>query len=449
MTQKIVYSVCMDDSARNGRGEHMLMIRASLNRREAMFPTNIYVGKNQFTDEIVVAHEQATGLNAMIGQMVMDLQALELEAFRREMDLTVQTLYSMYMERLTADTPLVKFCDYVMNYCTNRREVTKAKYRESVRAIDDYQPGVCLEDIDLVWLKKYERYCYQQGNNDSTIWSKMKILRALFNEAIKRDLIKPGQTPFKLYEIPEIRSRTDVLGFAELELLETYRFRKQNHRRVRDFFCLAAYTGLRWSDLRQLKQDNVRQIGDVTWLHVKTQKTGAFVQIPISIIFFGNAMRIMAKYRRIEDLCGFVDNSSTNRLLREVIGEAGVGGGQRITMHTARRSCLTALADYGVPIQTIQKLAGHSRISTTQKYIQLSTGTIVRDLQRAFPSRRIDEEEQLPVVYRNPVTGKEYREGNGYTQCRNCSFYRCYRCTLFRRKTHINDWCRSFSERIG
>jgi integrase len=226
----------------------------------------------------------------------------------------------------------------------------------------------------------------------------MKVLRTMFNEAIKRDLLKPWQTPFRLYEIKETRYRTDVLRFAEMEELLNYKFPDHKLRRARDFFMLSCYTGLRWADLIRLTSDNIRTVGGETWLTIKTQKTGILVQIPLSIIFYGRAMQIINRYKNTEDLCGYKNNSSYNRLLHEIISTSKVGGSQHITIHTARRSCITGLADFGVNVYTIQRVAGHARLSTTQKYIQLSTASIEADLRKAFPrDKEITIPEAVPL----------------------------------------------------
>jgi integrase len=226
----------------------------------------------------------------------------------------------------------------------------------------------------------------------------MKVLRMLFNEAIKRDLLKPWQTPFRLYEIPELRYRTDVLRFAEMEELLRYKFEDQKIRRARDFFLLSCYTGLRYGDMIKLKQENIRQVGTETWLTIKTTKTGILVQIPLTIIFYGRAMEILGRYKTVDDIVGFKWNSTINRLIKDMLSQAHIGGSQQITVHTARRSCITGLADFGVNIYTIQRIAGHTRISTTQKYIQLSTATIEADLRKAFPKdRQIIIPEAVPL----------------------------------------------------
>lgn len=210
----------------------------------------------------------------------------------------------------------------------------------------------------------------------------------LFNEAIKRDLLKPWQTPFRFYEIPEMRYRTDVLRFAEMEELLRFKFDDNRIRRARDFFLLSCYTGLRYGDMVKLRQENIRQVGNETWLTIKTTKTGILVQIPLTIIFYGRAMEILKRYKSVEDIVCFKWNSTINRLIKEMLSISKIGGSQQITVHTARRSCVTALADFGVNIYTIQRIAGHARISTTQKYIQLSTATIEADLRKAFPKDR-------------------------------------------------------------
>lgn len=389
MLHKISYDVIFNPSKQSRTGDGMVMIRASQGRKSVDIPTNIYCQSKQFSGGYINSlHPQYDGLNAMLDQIMLDIQATEIEAFRRDINMTVQRLYSMYVESLSTSVPLTEFAENVLTYSSTRKEVTKEGYRQVLKNINEFSPNVSLEDIDLQWLKKYENWIYSSGCSESTVYSRMKVLRTMFNEAIKRDLLKPWQTPFRLYEIKETRYRTDVLRFAEMEELLNYKFPDHKLRRARDFFMLSCYTGLRWADLIRLTSDNIRTVGGETWLTIKTQKTGILVQIPLSIIFYGRAMQIINRYKNTEDLCGYKNNSSYNRLLHEIISTSKVGGSQHITIHTARRSCITGLADFGVNVYTIQRVAGHARLSTTQKYIQLSTASIEADLRKAFPKDR-------------------------------------------------------------
>lgn len=368
----------------------MIVIRASQGRKSVDIPTNIFCQSRQFSDGYINSlHPQYDGLNAMLNQIILDIQATEIEAFKHDINMTVQRLYSMYVEALSTTVPLTQFSENVLKYSSNRKEVTKRSYRDVVRNINEFSPGVALEDIDIQWIKKYERWQYDRGVSDSTVWGRMKVVRALFNEAIKRDLLKPWQTPFRLYEIPELRYRTDVLRFSEMEDLLHYKFEDQKLRRARDFFLLSCYTGLRYGDMVRLTSGHIRQVGEETWLTMQTSKTGKLVQIPLTIIFYGRVMEILKKYKRVEDLVTpFKCNTTINRAIHDMFAICKIGGSQRITVHTARRSCITGLADFGVNVYVIQKVVGHARITTTQKYIQLSTATIEADLRKAFPKDR-------------------------------------------------------------
>ena len=400
MLHKIVYDVIFNPSKKYSRtGDGMVMIRASQGRKSVDIPTNIFCQSRQFSDGYINSlHPQFDGLNAMINQILLDIQATEIEAFRRDINMTVQRLYSMYVEALSTTVPLSQFAENVFKYSTGRRQVTLDRYRDIMKNINDFSPNISMEDIDLQWLKRYEHWMQERGNSESTVWARMKVLRMLFNEAIKRDLLKPWQTPFRFYEIPELRYRTDVLRFAEMEELLHYRFEDPRIRRARDFFLLSCYTGLRYGDMIRLTQENIRQVGTETWLTIKTVKTGILVQIPLTIIFYGRAMEILGRYKTVDDIVGFKWNSTINRLIKDMLSQAHIGGSQQITVHTARRSCITGLADFGVNIYTIQRIAGHARISTTQKYIQLSTATIEADLRKAFPKdRQIIIPEAVPL----------------------------------------------------
>lgn len=387
MLQKIVYDVVFNPSKYSRTGDGMIVVRASQGRKSVDIPTNIFCQSNQFSNGYINSlHPQFDGLNAMLNQIILDIQATEIEAFRKDINMTVQRLYSMYVESLSTSVPLSEFAENILKYSSNRKEVTKRSYRDAVRNANEFSPGVAMDDIDIGWVKKYERWQYDRGVSDSTVWSRLKIIRALFNEAIKRDLLKPWQTPFRLYEIPELRYRTDVLRFAEMEELLAYRFEDQKLRKARDFFLLSCYSGLRYGDMIRLTSDHIRQVNDETWLSIKTSKTGKLVQVPLSIIFYGRAMQILSRYKSVEDLVGvFRNNTTINRCIHDLFAICKIGGSQRITVHTARRSCVTGLADFGVNIYTIQRVVGHARLTTTQKYIQLSTAAIEADLRKAFP----------------------------------------------------------------
>lgn len=453
MFQKINYEFILDTSRRNQRRESEVMLHCTQGKKSVDIPTSVYCLKPQFENgKINGLHPHSDGLNAMLTQVLTDVEQTEIEAFRKDIQCSVQTIYSIYVDHLNTSLPLVDFCNAVMQYSPQRRDVTKRKFVTSIKQVDEFSPGISLEDIDINFLKKFETRCLERGNAESTVWSHMKILRTLFNEAIKRDLLKPWQTPFKVYEIPEMRYKTDVLRWPEVEKLIDFEF-KGNDRRfnnIRDIFCFACMTGLRLSDLLRLKSDNIQQVGDVTWLRIHTQKTGAFVQIPLSVMFYGLAMDIIRKYGSIEEMITYKDGSGINRAVAKMVKIVGVGGSQKITIHSARRTLVTALADFGVNILTIQKLVGHARLETTRKYAQLSTQSLENEMRRVFSRDAMKEQHEVIYVRRN---GQKLYADSEFLRCAHCKFFvggrkgEHYKCSWCNKFTHVYDWCRNFKEK--
>ena len=452
MFQKINYELMWDGTRTNQRKEGMVVVHATQGKKSVDIPTNVYCLKCHFSDgKVTDGNPHNEGLNAMLMQILTDVENTEIEAFRKDIDMTVQRIYSMYYENLNTSLPLTKFCESILSVSTNRRQVTRDRYNGVVRKAEEFSPGITLEDMDLNWLKRFETWCLQNELSENTVWACMKVFRTLFNEAIKRDLLKPWQTPFRFYPIPEVRYRTDVLRFQEIVDLMDYEFKGEDRRfcHIRDLFCFACFTGLRVSDLLRLTNDNISEVGGVTWLRIHTQKTGAYVQIPLSIIFYGHAMDIMRRYPSVSEMVAYADRTGINKAIPKMLSVTGIGGSQHITIHTARRSCITALADFGANIYTIQKLVGHQRPTTTAKYMQLSTASIQNELQRIFVRDVMKDQHEVICTRKN---GQRLYADSDYLRCKNCAMCREYKCGKFkcmRTKTitHTYDWCRKFKEK--
>lgn len=158
--------------------------------------------------------------------------------------------------------------------------------------------------------------------------------------------------------------------------------------KVRDLFVIGCWTGLRFSDLSNLKDENIDW--DQQLIHISNSiKTGAILDIPIHPI----VENIFKKYseKTGSNIPISISNQKMNMYLKEIGALAGfsqeiskvrkVGNTrtnlvnqkfQLITCHTARRSFASNNYLMGIPPYEIMAITGHKTERAFLTYIKLS-----------------------------------------------------------------------------
>ncbi len=97
------------------------------------------------------------------------------------------------------------------------------------------------------------------------------------------------------------------------------------------------------------------------------------------------AWAIMEKYKTIKEvdfttnILPISSNQKTNAYLKEIAKTCGIN--KSITFHVARHTfATTVMLSNGVPIETVSKLLGHTKLSTTQIYARVVESKISEDI---------------------------------------------------------------------
>ena len=204
---------------------------------------------------------------------------------------------------------------------------------------------------------------------------RLRLLRALLNEAKKRDIINVN--PFDKYRIQQMVSKKGYLKKDQLRKLEQLPL-KGKEDKIRDAFLVGCYTGLRFSDIISLRQEHIKD----GWLVKKMVKTGFVVEIPIAKLFQGKMLTLLEKYdNNIEKLTkNLASNSEVNKTLRTILDT--IDADAKITFHSSRHTFATLLGQEDVKLTTIQKLLGHQKLQTTEIYSEVDRQTIINDIKR-------------------------------------------------------------------
>lgn len=362
----------------NSQGKALVQIEASLNKRKIYFSTRIYIRPEEWEKRTstIICHPHACELNTFIYEQVLQLEALELTMWRRGVTPTLLLLKETAQKGRTPAMDFNSFCLSVIQQ-SNRREGTKSNLYNTLTLLSKFRPGYSWEDLTYTFLKSFETWLLHRGLAVNTRAKHLRNLRTLINEAVSSEHMQADNNPFRHFSIKSENPPHRFLHPEELRQMEELSVTgKLAH--IRDAFLFCCYTGLRFSDFKLLCSENFTEIKGQTWLIIRSQKTGYHLRIPLYLMFKGKAVEIIKHYPSIASFIQIGTNGEVNHRLSILQGMAKIK--TRITFHVARHTCATLLCHQGVPITTVQKILGHTRLSTTQLYMEVMNETLIQDL---------------------------------------------------------------------
>ncbi len=203
------------------------------------------------------------------------------------------------------------------------------------------------------------------------------IILALNNEWISRN-------PFANYKCQYTRVNREVLTEEELTALWKKDIGIPRLDEVKDIFLFCCYTGYAFIDVEKLsRKDLARGIDGDYWIFTERKKTGVTSNVPM----LPKAMEIIEKYAdhkgciNDDKLLPVKSNQKMNAYLKEVATLCGIT--KNLTMHMARHTFATTVTlSNGVPIETVSKMLGHTKLATTQIYAQVLDNKVSADMQK-------------------------------------------------------------------
>jgi site-specific recombinase XerD len=203
------------------------------------------------------------------------------------------------------------------------------------------------------------------------------IILALNNEWITRN-------PFVNYKCQYTRVNREVLTDEELTTMWKKDIGIPRLDEVKDIFLFCCYSGYAFIDVEKLsRKDLGRGIDGDYWIFTERKKTGVTSNVPM----LPKAMEIIQKYAdhkgciNSDKLLPVKSNQKMNAYLKEVAAICGIT--KNLTMHMARHTFATTVTlSNGVPIETVSKMLGHTKLATTQIYAQVLDNKVSADMQK-------------------------------------------------------------------
>ena len=267
----------------------------------------------------------------------------------------------------------------------SRAQGTFTRYRTVCNHIREFLPhtykreDIPLKELNLTFINDFEYFLRTEKKcRTNTVWGYMIVLKHIVSIA-RND----GRLPFNPFagyiNSPESVDR-GYLTQTEIQTLMNAPMKNATHELVRDLFVFSVFTGLAYSDVKNLTADRLQTFFDGNlWIITRRKKTNTESNIRLLDV----PKRIIEKYKGLAR-DGYVfpvpNNGSCNKILKDIGRQCGFK--VRLTYHVARHTnATTVLLSHGVPIETVSRLLGHTNIKTTQIYAKITAQKISQDME--------------------------------------------------------------------
>ncbi len=372
--------------------------RITVNKKRAEISLKRYTSVNEWDENrgrVNGTSQKARLLNSYLDEVYVQIMDAHKQLLSKGKVITAQAIKARFLGQDDQNKTLKELIGYHnTTQVTVLRSGTMKNYysteRYLIKFLDDKLklPDIYLKQLDYRFIVDFEYYLrtYQPKKARKTCSNNgaMKHLERLMkmvNMAVRLEWIE--KDPFRNYKLKFHKTERSYLTERELRLIEETTFKGTGYEKVKNVFLFSCYTGLSYIDVKELKTHQlVLGIDGNYWIHTKREKTNETVKIPL----LPKAEGIIEKYKEdsqkdiIGKLLPVYSNQKTNIYLKVIAKACGIH--KHITFHTARHTFATTVTlSNGVPIETVSKMLGHTKLTTTQIYARVLERKVGEDMQ--------------------------------------------------------------------
>ena len=322
-------------------GSESLFINYRIDGKRIREPLNLYLNPGT-SARIKIANSNTLAMaEEYARKKSRELDEADLGVFVRESDHSVMFIDYAHKESVTC-----------------RTEGTRHSRLELIANFKEFSRYARLVDINRAFYGRLVAWMRDtKGYANNTILTKTNVLKTILHKA-KLDGIITMVPDFSGLVPPKVAGERCYLTIDEIRTLAD----TPCEPRIAYPFLFSCFTGLRLSDVRNLKWSDIRN----GVIFLRQHKTGEFVQVPVG----KNASKFL---RDNDSEKVFHDFPSCEvwftQKLKDWVAKAGIK--KKVSFHVARHTFATLALGNGADLFTVSKLLGHTKITTTQIYAKV------------------------------------------------------------------------------
>jgi len=315
-----------------------------------------------------------------------------------QFDKVVRQMWEQYSKRRLEANPTRAFVEsWLARMRSTRTASTAERYKKPAADFIAFLGKRAGNDIRSITTTDLQRFLDAEaaaGKSPQTCAVNAKVLRAVFNAAMRAGAIEQGRNPAGMLEIAEVVSEDkEAFTKGEVEALLAASTGTDWHTAV----MLGAFAGMRIGDATRLTWESVDFAQKVIrYIPQKTSRKKKVVTVPILPRLYKHldALASTDAAQLSPHLCPALASRATGgrrgisaAFIDEVMGKAGIdtnrtekrGKGHSVarkSFHSLKHYFISGMANAGVALDVRRKLGAHGSEKMTERYTHLELKTL-------------------------------------------------------------------------
>src|SRR5436190_2819955 len=244
------------------KGEAAIMLTYLHKGKKFRYYTRLKTKPNTWKDQRVKSNFIGfQEINGLLDDLENSLKTIEREALFNKKDYSIELIKKKFLQKLGELRNENNFFTVYDRFIEESRPI-KAKntikaYAETKRKIQQFASAksfkITFENIDQNFYEAFLNYLIKDlGHLNNTVGKHIKTLKTFLNYSIDHEYTNMN---YNLKKIKVLSEEVDIIYLTEEELMKIYEQKGLSKKlsNVRDNFCFACFTGLRFSDISKIK----------------------------------------------------------------------------------------------------------------------------------------------------------------------------------------------------
>ncbi len=361
-------------------GSKSLYLRVTAKGKQKYLSINVSVKPkhwNQRKEEIRLGSPDCVFKNKVIQLSISKAQKIIIDFLHRNQILTINEFERQFNNNSYGLTSFYSFVNDVIKSSSGKDKQTTDFYKFSIGKLKTFRSELSFADITVDFVENYKHYLITDYRNSQTkkpnsmvtAERAVRFIKGMIKEAFRRGVVNDKSICDKI-QSKQVINEQEFLTINELKKLENLYGNAKletGEEKILRGFLFACYTGLRKSDIIDLKYSQLKEIHDEIFIVKKAIKGKKDTILPLS----DKAKKLIGEGLPNQKVFQVSINSGyLSKILCELVLKVDID--KKIKFHTSRRTHGSINSMLGINAFTSQKLLNHSSVTTTQLYTKIA-----------------------------------------------------------------------------